>query len=430
MNTPANPNKHLSLLTRAYKKHECRTDRTSFEKQMKSFEKAALRKYHTAIQDMPQASISDWFYRLLANRIIPSLRGIGFDEDIGWAIFRTAASSWESMGPITDKIIWFHPALIEKMEVIRKSIQHNSMKHSQIPWPDLRRHSQDLVAIAKMSMDPKNLFLLLEDIFASWIVLPRAFDQLEEHHAQYLPGYIKYLDTETNSEFGKIVARVTTEFVGNYSLKFAHSIPHGNRKRLAYALFNGYAAMFWKNLRNPPEGLEDHLVFENFFRWAKRIADKSFSINNEIMRTIEDMEYMKNAIFPVYDAFCLARDGPSDPVRFLTTLRHGHPGIESVIKYFGTGGNLLKDKTDGRLPYVLLPKTLSELFREIKKRYPSEPRRVQQFILKFLLTLRSEYEPDRIKMAWTQGGLYEQTKFVVPRIQRMIHGLLLSIQSL
>ncbi len=133
--------------------------------------------------------------------------------------------------------------------------------------------SQDLLSVIQENLNPEILLLLLEDICASWIILPRVHCHLEEHHSQCLLVYLRYLDKESNPEFAKILARIIIEFTGNFTLKHIGSIHP--KDRMIEALFYGYAAMFWKNLRTPPAGFEDGKIFENFLHWARMFQKRS-----------------------------------------------------------------------------------------------------------------------------------------------------------
>ncbi len=401
------------------------TDQNAFEKRIKSLEEEARGKYLSAIQAIPKVELSDWFIRLLENRIIPALRQIGIDDSFGWLFFKMAAPAWESMGPITDKEVWFHPIVIKNIEEIRNGILSKEQRGSESLSLLIGMPPQDLHSFVKERMYPESLVLLLNDISTSWIILPRVYDHLEEHHSQYLLGYLKYLDNETNPEFRKILSRITIEFVGNYTLKYISDIhPKG---QMIDALFYGYAAMFWRNLRSPPNGFEDGLICKHFLYWMKSFQKRFGSINNDMARTIKDMEVEREKAFPVFNTFGLARDSHEDTGRFLITLRHGHQGIKAVIKYLGIGGALLKDMTDGCIAYEAVPKALIVLLREIKKRYPIESPKTKEFIREFLMKLRADYDLKRINSVSTRAELSEQLRFVGPRVLGLIHDLTRSI---
>ncbi len=398
---------------------------TTFEEQLESFGQEAQEKHYTAIQNMQTVALSDRFNRLLELRIIPTLGQIGFDEQLCRVLFKMTAPAWKLIGPVGDDVELMYPILIKNIGEIRRGIVSNSRKNSRARSILGEMDPQATYSLINRTMHPTKLFEDFDDISLSWIILPRTYDLLEKEHSRYILIYIKSLDKETESEFTSILARIIIEFVGNYSLKYLDDVQL--RDQMVDALFYGYATMFWKNLRNPPGGLEDGLVFESFFRWAKMIHGRFASTNRDMARTTERMEEQKEKTFPVYNAFGLAHHNHYDVHRFFVALRHGIPGVESVVRYFGIGGPLLKNKTDGRLPYVAVPKTLNVLFREIKKRYRIETPRTKKSIREFLSRLRSNYNLERIKTVLSGGEPSEALRFVGPRVLSMIQDLAASI---
>ncbi len=397
----------------------------TFEEQIGSFEQEAQKKYYTAIQNMQTAALSDRFNQLLELRIIPTLERIGFDEQLCRVLFKMTAPAWKLIGPIGDDVELMYPILIKNLGEIRRGIVSNSRKNSRARSILGEMDPQTTYSLINRTMHPTKLFEDFDDISLSWIILPRTYDLLEKDHSRYILIYIKSLDKETESEFTKILARIIIEFVGNYSLKYLDDVHL--KDQMVDALFYGYATMFWKNLRNPPGGLEDGLVFESFFRWAKMIHGRFASTNKDMARTTERMEEEKEKTFPAYNAFGLAHHNHYDVHRFFVALRHGIPGVESVVRYFGIGGPLLKNKTDGRLPYVAVPKTLNVLFREIRKRYRFERPRTKKSIREFLSRLRSNYNLERIKTVLSVGEQSEPLRFVGPRVLSIIQDLATSI---
>lgn len=398
------------------------TVQNEFESRIKSFEKEAREKCYSAIQTMKEVRLTNWFHRLLESRIIPVLRRIGFAEPFAWALFQMAGPAWELMGPITDEDIWFNPPLVSDIEEARRGVLEKSRRDYQCLSLLTAMNPEDLRFQTQAGMGPRDLFSLLEDICTSWIILPRAYDHLEKYHSQCLLGYLKWLDSETNSEFRKVLARIIIEFVGNYTLK---NISENHPKdQMIEALFYGYAEMFWKNLKKPPEGFEGAGIFENFLHWVKSFRNRSTSVSRNMAWMIESMDEAKEEVLPSVNAFGLARQTTDDVGRFLVTLRHGHPGIEAAVKYFGIGGSLLKHATDGRLPYVSVPVRLNELFREIKRIYPMETSRTQESIRQFLVKLRADYEPRQMNMAQAGYEESEQLRFVGPRVSGMISGII------
>ncbi len=393
-----------------------------FESQIKSFEKEAQEKYHSSIQAMKEVKLPNWFHKLLESKIIPPLRRIGFDTQFARALFKMAADAWQLLGPISDEDIHFHPALFKDIEEIRRGTLEKAKRNSECLSLLAEVKPQDLRFRVQAGMGPRDLFSLLEDICTSWIILPRVYDHLEKHHSQCLLGYLKCLDDETDSEFKRILSRITIEFVGNYTLKYISEIHP--QDQMIDALFYGYAEMFWRNLIKPPEGFEDAGIFENFLHWAKTFQNKFASITRNMVRMIESMEEAKEEALPSVNAFGLARDSSDAVGRFLVTLRHGHPGIEAGVRYFGIGGSLLKDATDGRLPYVSVPTALSALFREVKRNYPMETSRTKKSVRQFLLQLRAEFDTKPIEMAHAGYEASEQLRFVGPRVLGMINDLI------
>ncbi|MBW2562775.1 MAG: hypothetical protein JRE29_01855 [Deltaproteobacteria bacterium] len=397
----------------------------TFEEQIESFEQEAHKKYYTAIENMQMAVLSDRFNRLLELKIIPTLGRIGFDEQLCRVLFKMTAPAWKLIGPVGDDVELMYPILIKNLGEIRKGIISNSRKNSRTRSILGEMDPQKTYSVINRTMHPAKLREDFDDISLSWIILPRTYDLLEKEHSRYILIYIKSLDKETESEFTRILARIIIEFVGNYSLKYLDDVQL--RDQMVDALFYGYATMFWKNLMNPPGGLEDGLVFESFFRWAKMIHGRFASTNRDMARTTERMEEEKEKTFPIYNAFGLAHHNHYDVHRFFVALRHGIPGVESVVRYFGIGGPLLKNKTDGRLPYVAVPKTLNVLFREIRKRYRFERPRTKKSIREFLSRLRSNYNLERIKTVLSGGEPPEALRFVGPRVLSMIQDLAASI---
>jgi len=398
-----------------------RSSQTSFEEQLKSAEKDAREKYVFALKEMHDVRLPAWFNGLLERRIIPALIRMGFDESLAWALFKMAAPAWELMGPITDQQIWFHPVLMRSIREIRKGILSKASKDLDRLLLMSGMGSQDLLSWARENATPERLFSLLEDVALPWIVLPRAYDHLEAYHSRYFLGYLNYLDAETSGEFKKILSRIIIEFLGSYTLKFLTEKPLKNR--MIHVLCYGYEALFWRNLRNPPSGLEDAGIFEHFLSWMKMVCHRVAPPECEIAKAIARMEEAKKQTFPVFNAFGLVQDRHDDMASFLVTLRHGYPGIDASGKYFGLGGSLLKNATDGRLPYSNVPVALSQLFREIQYRYSRETSRTQASIRRFLIELRASYDLKGTYSIRVERRPPEEMAFVAPRVCEMIHEL-------
>jgi hypothetical protein len=356
-----------------------------YEKRLWQFEAEAQEKFKAAIEDLPQVKQADWFMRLLDESIIPAFTRIGFDETIARTLFQMAAPGWQKMGPITKECVWFHPAIIKDIREIRSGIVSKSKSAS------------------------------------SWMILPRAYHPLKKHHSRCLSGYLKFLAKETNSEFRKLLVRIIIEFTGNFTFKYLNEILP--QRQMVSAIFNGYAAMFWKTLRTPPEGFEDDLIFCHFLRWAKLFRRRCAALKHNTAKTIKQMEEEKQKVMPVKNSFHPADDARDDYERFLITLRHGRPGIDAVVDYMGICTTLFGNITGGRIPYAAVPAALTELFQTIKRKYPTETPATQKNIREFLFKLKESYASTCIDEISTPGKSSEQLRFVIPRVLGLAEGI-------
>jgi hypothetical protein len=275
----------------------------SFDDQFKCAEDRVREKFIAALEALPEASMAEWLARLLEAKIVPALERIGFDPQLSWALFKMAAPAWEFIGPIGPKTIFFHPVLMRELADIRLGYLNTAKQNSEKRLLLATMNSHDRFQLVGDSMDPGNLFHLLGDIATSWIILPRAFGHLDKSHARWLPGYLECLEKESNSDFAKILMRIIIEFVGNFALKFSHRVDP--KKRIDDALFYGFAAMFWKNLRSPPQASEDRRLFENFLRWTQMFCKRCASISADKSGALAIMERATTKVFAVEPlAFC------------------------------------------------------------------------------------------------------------------------------
>jgi hypothetical protein len=356
-----------------------------YEARLRRFEAEAQEKFLIAVENLPQVKQADWFMRLLDESIIPAFTRIGFDETIVRTLFQMAAPGWQKMGPITKECVWFHPAIIKDIREIRSGIVSKSESAS------------------------------------SWMILPRAYHPLKKHHSRCLPGYLKFLDKETNSEFRKLLVRIIIEFTGNYTFKYLSEILP--QRRMVSAIFNGYAAMFWKTLRNPPQGFEDDLICCHFLRWAKLFRRRCTALKHDMAKTIKQMEEKKQQVMPGKNFFHLTDHGHDDYEKFLIALRHGRPGIDAVIGYMGICTTLFGNITGGRIPYAAVPAALTALFQTVKRKYPTETPATQKNIREFLRRLTANYASNCINGISNRGKSSEPLRFVVPRVRGLVEGI-------
>ena len=361
------------------------------ETRLGQFEAAAREKFFQAVEAMPDMQLEGWFCRQLENDIIPALTRIGFDEPFARILFQTAASSWQRMGPLTNKCIWFDPDLIRNLKAVR----------------------DETISKAGSKSD------------TSWIILPRVYHFLEEEQSAYLLCYLNYLASEPATEFRRILTRITIEFVGNYALKYRSSTVSGCR--MDSALFYGYAAMFWKNLRNPPPGFEDDLIFNHCLRWIKLFRSRCADLNDDMAQSIRQMEAYRQKVMLLEDVSQLTPNDDPDLGRLLVTLRHGRPGSEAAVDFMGNWLYSSRKDSAGRSLSALLPAALNKLFHTIKIKLPVESPEVQKSLRKFLLGLRKNFASNGIDKAGNSIKSPEQFRFVVRRVLGVIDGMTASL---
>ena len=398
-----------------------KSHRYNFERHIEGCQKACQEKYLSALRKLKRVAISEWLARLIERQIIPTLRKTGFDETLARTLFTVAASAWERMTPVTEREILRNPALIKKMREIRSGILLKEKREKDIQTTISGMNARDVLFAAREQASPEYLFSLVQDVCTSWIILPRVYDHLKKEHSHYFLGYLRYFDKEMNPKFKRILARVITEFMGNYTC--LHMDAYQPEDRMKKVLFYGYAVMFWKNLKNPPSGMEDFDLFENYLRWASMFQNRFAPFDLEMARAAERMKEGRERAFPVYNAFGLAQRARPDGAGFLVTLRHGDRGIRAAMRYFGPGESLFKNAPDGGFANSGALIELSGFLREIKERFPSEGPRTQRSMRVFLSKIAAEYESYRTKHAFSTHNTPKELAFVVPRILCMAREL-------
>ncbi|MEN8231781.1 MAG: hypothetical protein ABFR35_03750 [Thermodesulfobacteriota bacterium] len=319
-------------------------------------EQKARARYLSAVQHIDNEPHPAWFNDFLEQSVLPLLVRVGFDRDIAGSLFRISASAWKSMGPVTDPKLRLHPALARDLRKIRRDI---------VPHP------------------------------ITWIILPRAHSFLTKEDSHCLIVYLQYLNRETNLAFEKILARILIEFIGNYSLKFiSSSLP---KKKMMEAIFYGYAAMFWKNLKQPPPGLEDLLIFRNYLSWARAFKNRVSCKDAEKEAVVAEMEEIENKILPDRNTRTLACGKNLDASRLLITLRHGRPGINHAVRHFTMNSTSLCGSSHDQLSCRTLPRQINTLFRELRNSYDRETPRTRDFIHTFLMELKTAYNPRTVR---------------------------------
>ena len=374
--------------SQSYPAHDLGT-RLEFEDQLLALEKIARCQYSKIHESLKFIKLPGWLDQMLDHSFLPTLNRIGFDEPISKVLFKIAPSSWKLMGPLDEKIIVFHPVIKQHVEEVRQGLELNACKKSEMFPCSVKALPQIISGNIKDNASPENLFDLLGEIVTPWIILPRAFRFLEKKQCRYLPAYLKTIDRETRETCLKVFSRITVEFVGNFSLKFAER--HHPSAQLTKLLFYGYSALFWKNLRCPPENLENSAAFDNFFRWICKLRGKNDFLGNEERRAIKRMIKMKTMTFPVKYLNRPRIRGKPDISCFMVTLRHGYIGIATILKYFGIDQFLESKQMGDRFACPSVQNEVHSLLNTIQTKYHLESKQTIANIKLFIDCLRSAY---------------------------------------
>ncbi len=388
-----------------------------FEKHLKLNEQKTRAKYLLAVDNMRPVFLPDWFFQFIETRVIPTFNQIGLEDSLVWAIFKMAAPSWELMGQVSGKRIWFNPFFIRVIEEIKEDLQRQAENESRSIKS--KETLQKLGPHIKNDIEPDEFLDLLSNISTSWLILPRAYHQLERQNARTLTGYLKYLEQESNLEFRKLMTRIVIEYVGNFALKYMNT--YHVQQRMLHILFYGYATMFWKNLRNPPQGLEQMRLFEFFLSWAKNLHQRLGPIYTGMSETLKAMEMDLETIFPAANAFGFNKEFTNQLRSLVIALRHGQSGVSAAMMYFGTGGSLLKSESDGRIPYSYLPKVLWSFLQILKEQLPRETQATRENAALFLTQLKIDYSLQHTNMNDMEPEISKSLRFAAPRISRMIN---------
>ncbi|MEE4261063.1 MAG: hypothetical protein V2I56_00110 [Desulfobacteraceae bacterium] len=374
----------------------------SFDSQLRVHESMVRRQYGLILKSLPVKKGPRWFDRMLSQRIFPPINRIGLDEPISKGLFEIAPSSWSLMGPANDKIIAFHPKIHQEIEDVRQGLELKSGNRSGTFSRPTGSASTVISGNLNENLSPDRLFDLFNEIATPWIVLPRAFCFLEKHQCRYLPAYLTTIDRETRESFLMLFSRITVEFVGNFSLKFAARCRQPDE--IARLLFYGYAALFWKTLRNPPQNLENGAAFDNFLNWLSRLALKNAYLGKPELRSIDRMKKMKKTAFPTITVNPSGQPVRIDGSRFMVTLRHGCLGMATVLRYFGIDQLRETRPLGNRFQCPPIQNDLHGLLHTIQTNYHLESKRTAETIKQFVGHLRSASASMQPYLQQTEGA--------------------------
>jgi len=358
-----------------------------FDSQLRINENMARRRYEQIYYALSVEKRPEWFDRMLSQRIFPTLKRIGFDDPVSKGLFEIASSSWSLMGPVNDKIITFHPEINQEIADVRQGLKLKADKHKGAFSRSTDTAPTAISGTINQNLSPEHLFDLLNEIATPWIVLPRAFRFLKKHQCRYLPAYLTTIDRETRESFLMLFSRITLEFVGNFSLKFAARCHQPDQ--IAKLLFYGYATLFWKTLRCPPQNLENSAAFDNFLNWISRLGHKNDYLGKAELSSIDRMKKMRNTVFPTIAVNPSRKPGPSDSSHFMVTLRHGSLGMATVLKYFGIDQFFETRQIGNRFQCPSLQNDLNGILHTIQTNSHLESKRTKGVIKQFIDCLRS-----------------------------------------
>jgi len=347
--------------------------------QISQHEQKARKRHLSAVRQIGKVPAPARFNDFLQQRVLPSLVQSGFERDIAENIFKISASAWKLMGLATDPKISFHPALVRHIQEIHR----------------------DIISSPR-----------------TWIIHPRAHSFLTKGDSLCLIVYLQHLGKETNPVLKKILARLLIEFIGNYSLKFIDSTLPENK--VIDAVFYGYVTMFWKNLRQPPPGQEDLLIFRHYLSWVKTYQKRQIRKEPEKETVIAEMEKIADRILPDRNKGISFpwKDPEADSLHI--TLRHGRPGINYAVHHFTATSSSLCHNEHDLLSYRMLPRQINTLFRELRHSYAHETPRTRFFIHTFVTELKTAYSPHSVRPTFSGQTAQHNLDFTYNRMACMV----------
>ncbi len=360
---------------------------SSLQKKIDSFEREARERYNSAVCQLNNQKPASWFLSILNNSILPPLSQIGLEKELSKTLFQIAHTSWQRMGPSVSDCLWIHPSLTRNIREIRKGVQKSAEDKAWIEALLNQSDSAQGNELIKRSMAPDNLTSLLDNIYPSWIILPRAYSLLQENDGCCLISYLKYVNREKNPTFRKLIIKIVIEFLANYSLKFAKE--NQPSKAVAEVIFYGYAVMFWKNLQQPQQGYEELSVYKNFLNWAGMFLKRRISYSQTMERTFSEMTDIEKIIFPNNSRQDSDNCTDFEKNSFPIGLRHGNRGIVACCNSFNISEKYRQPFNHGRELSPTQTKSLTLLLHDIKNGYKHETNKTRESTLIFLERLKN-----------------------------------------
>lgn len=360
---------------------------TDFDYQLQVYENSARCKYFKIYKNLSLDKLPGGLKQMLERQILPSLQRIGCETFISKMLFEIASSAWKLMGRADKTIIPFQPLIFQEIEAVRKGLKSKFDHSSDSFSPSVANRPGLIPGSIQHSRFPEHLFDTLDQIPTPWIILPRAFRFLEKDQCRYLPLYIKILDTEDHQLCLTLFRRTTIEFIANFAFKFADR--RYRKDQISKLLFYGYAALFWKTLRWPPQNLENTAVFDHFFTWISRFAHQNEWLGKAEHSLFDQMIKMKTYAFPAINTKSYRKSQQPDSSRFLVTLRHGSLGAVATLRYFGIDQFLKTRRSGNRFTCLFFQKELLCLLFQIRRHYHAESKRTRANIKHFINQMKA-----------------------------------------
>ena len=399
------------------------------DQRIQRHEAAARSQFFNMMAALDAGEAAGWFTRLIDDRLLPSLKSIGFDKELTTSLLTMAAPAWENMGRYPSSGLRIDPCLARKIAEIRACSRSGYRRQSEKRGLLDAMNSSALLSLAARSADPANLHTLIENIPASWLILPRAHRTLALKDSRCLPFYLSCLNDEPDPGFKKLLVRVVIDYIANFTHKYHRSTL--SDEETATSLIFGYAAMFWKNLRQPPTGYQNEFICAHFFRRAQRVFRSLVLPGPEVQETIGRMASVIRRIFPQPDAFGrIPAEIRYQPQLSMLALRHGETGIASVLLFLGPSAGLYKNSTAGRIPYHRVPACLVSLIRIINSCWQAESPATCNNVRRFLVRLADRYRFARQEAGAIHSSPAQVLRFSAPRTIALIDSFTASLAKM
>jgi len=359
------------------------------QEKLRDFERRAWNTYSEVARTLDTAGSVEALDGFLTDRIMPAFAKIGVDQAFTRTLFGLASKAWGALGTASEKVIRLHPNMQQDLADVRQGLLIQSERKMSLRSGPAFLSPQESHERLLATMDPANLHQLIDEIATPWIVLPRAYTLLRRDHVHYLAAYLEMIDNETNEEALHIFTRIAIEFLANFTIRFADETH--SREKIICLVTAGYSALFWKNLNTPPRGFEDIRVFEHFLAWLKHSGCRVKTPGHNPDAAIEDMEALREMIFPPESDLFNRKSASPDISRFVVALRHGCKGIDCAVRYFWLTPASPHWPRGPGARWGIIVFALKSLFDLLPCRYAIESKRTRYYVREFLFQLNNTY---------------------------------------